>query len=105
MDLLNKKLRIAVDSGMVLLLPFLYYIYARFPIFMVQAFQKMSKNINQIYCIHWGIIGVLGIVRVFTWKDTIISMLPMTISSFVILFISSIAAERYQNWEESWNYV
>lgn len=51
-------------------------------------------------CIHWGIIGLLGIVRVFSWKDTIISMLPMTILSFVILFISSIATEYYQNWKK-----
>ena len=78
----------------------LYYIYPKFPAFMVRTFQKMSKNINQIYCIHWGIIGLLGIVRVFTWKDTIISMLPMTILSFVILFISSIVAEYYQNWKK-----
>ena len=78
---------------------FLFLVYEKFPKGMIVAFQNMSKNINQIYCIHWGMIGILGIVRVFTWKDTVVSMLPMTMVSFAVLFIAAVIADGYQKWK------
>lgn len=61
----------------------------------IVIFQSMSKNINRIYCIHWGIIGILSIVRALTWKERTVNLFVMSVMAFIVLIVSAVMAEHY----------
>lgn len=69
--------------------------HRRLPKVKIVIFQSMSKNINRIYCIHWGIIGILSIVRALTWKERTVNLFVMSVMAFIVLIVSAVMAEHY----------
>lgn len=73
----------------------------RFPCIRVGTLHKMSKNINQIYCIHWVIIGVISVVIASGGTPRGIGFVPATALACAILTFSVITADRYTRIKKS----
>lgn len=63
--------------------------------------QKLSKHINNIYCIHWVMIGIACIVREFTWKNGTFGMIPATIVAATFLIASEWLADLYTKMKKT----
>ncbi len=60
-----------------------------------QLFMRLSKNINTIYCIHWSLLGLLGIVMQFLVKSNGLSFWLGTLTATLLLIISDRLAAWY----------
>ena len=63
-------------------------------------FDRISRNINSIYCIHWTLIGIFGILQEFVLKKDSLSFGEVTVLSLVLLILSDIFAEIYRTFKE-----
>lgn len=62
-----------------------------------QLFMRLSKNINAIYCIHWILLGLFGIIMQFLTKVNNLSFLQGTLIAAILLILSDRLAEWYHN--------
>ena len=74
-----------------------YLLRMRLPNMKIGYLQKLSRHINNVYCIHWVMIGIACIIREFTWKDSTFGLLPATLIAAVFLIASEWIADWYTN--------
>lgn len=72
-----------------------YAILQMFPRVSFQPFMRWSKNINAIYCIHWSLLGLLGIVMQFLIKSSTLHFYQSTLIAIILLIISDRMAVCY----------
>lgn len=63
------------------------------------AFEKLmnlfSKYINNIYCVHWTLIGFVGIIQAITWKTNTLAFMPGSVIAFIIFLASYYLSKLY----------
>ena len=52
------------------------------------TFCRFSKNINTIYCIHWVLIGILGVVQCLVFGTTTLKFATGTIIAILLIVVS-----------------
>lgn len=60
-----------------------------------QLFMRLSKNINTIYCIHWSLLGLLGIIMPFLVRSNNLTFWQGTLIAAILLIISDQLAVWY----------
>lgn len=71
-----------------------FFLHEKFQFVKIGYLQKLSKHINNVYCIHWVMIGFVGVIMDILLGERFITMLPATIIASVFLFSS----EWLTNW-------
>lgn len=56
---------------------------------------RMSKNVNNIYCIHWALIGIIGIFPPFLQKSTALPFWLATLIAVLLVALSDRIAVLY----------
>ncbi len=59
--------------------------------------QKLSKNTNSIYCIHWVIIGFLDIIKTLTYRNYTLPFGYSFLLAMLIVFVSYKLADFYSS--------
>lgn len=60
-----------------------------------QLLMRLSKNINAVYCIHWSLLGLLGITMQFLVKSKSLSFWQGTLIAALLLILSDWLAAWY----------
>ena len=76
-----------------------YFLHERFSKVGIGYLQKLSRHINNIFCIHWVLIGLEGIIRALTWKNQTLGFVPALLIAAANLILSAWLAERYAGWK------
>lgn len=66
---------------------------------LIQGLCSLSKNINIVYCIHWTIIGLLGVVMYSIILQGGLSIPLMTLLAILIVSVSGILAHWYSQYK------
>lgn len=74
-----------------------YAILQLFPKVSFSSLMRWSKNINAIYCIHWTLLGLIGIVQQLFIKSSGMQFWQGTLIAIILLFLSDRLSVLYIN--------
>ncbi len=66
----------------------LFLLHEKFPDVRITALQRMSRDINSIFCIHWGIIGILCAIKAIAIPEYSPGFIAATLCAAVVLVTS-----------------
>lgn len=66
----------------------LFLLHKRFPGIRITILQRMSRDINSIFCIHWIIIGILCAVKSATFSDYSPGFMAAMLIAAIVLMVS-----------------
>lgn len=78
-----------------------YLLHEKFPNIRIGYLQRLSKHINNIYGIHWMMIGIACIVKEFTWMDNTFGILLATLIAALFLIASEWIADWYTKMKKA----
>ncbi len=71
-----------------------YLLHEKFSNVSILLMQRMSRDINSIFCIHWVILGILCAVKTLTLPELVPGFLPVTFVAIVVGFVSILIAGK-----------
>jgi hypothetical protein len=72
-----------------------YAVLHLFPKVSFEPLMRWSKNINSIYCIHWTLIGMIGVALTFAQKTNNMSFWQVALITVILLVLSDVLSVLY----------